>query len=63
MAMQATPCEAHALKGCVMMQGHYSKRDSADLLLSAAYHHEGSHCDQELSIPVLASVLDECTEW
>lgn len=63
LAMQPQYCKADALNGCVMMQGHYSKCGSADLLLSAAYDHERSHCDQELCIPVLAFVHDECTEW
>lgn len=55
--------QANALNIGMVLQGHYSKRGSADLLLSAAYDHERSHCDQELCIPVLAFVHDECTEW
>lgn len=44
------------------MQGYHVKCGTADLLFSAADNNQGGHCDQELGIPVLAAVHDECTE-
>ena len=45
------------------VQGCDSQCDSVDLLLSAPDNSQGSHCDQEFILPVLAPLHDECTEW
>ena len=44
------------------MQGYHFKCSSADLLFSAADDDQGGHRNQELRIPLLAPVHDECTE-
>lgn len=44
------------------MQGYHCKCGSADLLFSASDNSQGGHRNQELGIPVLAAVHDECTE-
>lgn len=45
------------------MQGHHIQCGVADLLFSAAHNDQGSHCDEKLSVFVLAFVHDECTQW